>query len=96
MSNIIHAILAALLPNLGPILAVWLANEGLKLTTWFNGLGPQMHGLFAVVLTYFAAAATGQPMTQDAVLAAYQALIQVFFPVQQALKAHRATKGLRH
>ena len=71
-------------------------TEGGKLAGWFNNLGPAVHGIVATVLTYFASAATGQPMSQDAVLAAYQALLQIFFPVQQALKAHRASLKLKH
>ena len=92
MSSIIHQILV----YLGPIIAGWLVTEGGKLNGFFNNLGPAVHGVLAVVLTYFASAASGQPQSQDAVLAAYQALLQVFFPVQQALKAHRASMKLKH
>ena len=92
MNGIIHTILL----YLGPIIAGWLVTEGGKLNGFFNNLGPAVHGVIAVLLTYFASAASGQPMSQDAVLAAYQALLQIFFPVQQALKAHRATLKLKH
>ena len=92
MSNIIHQILI----YLGPIIAGWLVTEGGKLNSVFNNLGPLAHAAVATVLTYFASAASGQPVSQDWVLAAYQALLQAFFPVQQALKAHRATLKLKH
>ena len=92
MNSILHEILM----YLGPIVAGWLVVEAGKLAGIFNKLGPAVHGIVAAVLTYFAASASGQPVSQDWVLAAYQALLQVFFPVSQALKAHRAAKGLAH
>jgi hypothetical protein len=91
-----NSIIKEILTFIGPIIAGWLVTEGGKLITWFNALDPKIHGVIAIALTYFAAAASGQPVTQDWVLAAYQALLQLFFPVQQALKAHRATRGLAH
>lgn len=92
MNGIIHDILM----YLGPIVAGWLVTEAGKLVTVFNKLGPGVHALVATVLTYFAASASGQAPSQDWVLAAYQAILQAFFPVQTALKAHRAAKGLAH
>ena len=92
MSSIIHQILV----YLGPIIAGWLVTEAGKLSSVINNLGPVAHGVIATALTYFASAASGQPVSQDWVLAAYQALLQAFFPVQQALKAHRATLKLKH